>query len=169
MDLAAQTTPLVAAIEQLGPHDHFCSIYESQAEHYAVAIPYIRIGLERGEKCIYIADDGAASELLNLILNAKDAMSEVRSHPRELIITSRKNEPGEVVIAVRDSGPGLDPKDAERISDPFFTTKAEGMGLGLSISRKIIEDQGGRMWVTANEDQGVTLQFSVLRAPGGND
>jgi PAS domain S-box-containing protein len=63
MSLAAQTTPLIAALEQLGPHDHFCSIYESPQEHYAVAIPFIRIGLERGEKCIYIADDGAVGDV----------------------------------------------------------------------------------------------------------
>src|SRR5436309_14202066 len=58
MSLAAQRTPLVAALEQLGPHDHLCSIYENPEEHYAVAIPFIRMGLDRGEKCIYIADDG---------------------------------------------------------------------------------------------------------------
>jgi PAS domain S-box-containing protein len=63
MSLAAQATPLIAALEQLGPHDHFCSIYESPQEHYAVAIPFIRIGLERGEKCIYIADDGAVGDV----------------------------------------------------------------------------------------------------------
>jgi PAS domain S-box-containing protein len=61
--IAAETTPLIAALEQLGPHDHFCSIYESPQEHYAVAIPFIRIGLERGEKCIYIADDGAVGDV----------------------------------------------------------------------------------------------------------
>jgi PAS domain S-box-containing protein len=63
MSLATQTTPLIAALEQLGPHDHFCSIYESPQEHYAVAIPFIRIGLDRGEKCIYIADDGAVEDV----------------------------------------------------------------------------------------------------------
>jgi PAS domain S-box-containing protein len=63
MSLATQTTPLIAALEQLGPHDHFCSIYESPQEHYAVAIPFIRIGLNRGEKCIYIADDGGAEDV----------------------------------------------------------------------------------------------------------
>ena len=61
--LAAQTTPLIAALEQLGPHDHLCSIYESPQEHYAVAIPFIRIGLDRGEKCIYIADDGMVGDV----------------------------------------------------------------------------------------------------------
>jgi chemotaxis family two-component system sensor kinase Cph1 len=58
MGPVAHTTPLIAALEQLGPHDHLCSIYESQQEHFAVAIPFIRIGLDRGEKCIYIVDDG---------------------------------------------------------------------------------------------------------------
>jgi signal transduction histidine kinase len=63
MSLAVQTTPLIAALEQLGPHDHFCSIYESPQEHYAVAIPFIRIGLDRGEKCIYIADDDTVGDV----------------------------------------------------------------------------------------------------------
>jgi signal transduction histidine kinase len=63
MSLAAQTTQLIAALEQLGPHDHFCSIYESPQEHYAVAIPFIQIGLDRGEKCIYIADDGTVGDV----------------------------------------------------------------------------------------------------------
>jgi PAS domain S-box-containing protein len=63
VSLAAQTSPLIAALEQLGPHDHFCSIYESPEEHYAVAVPFVRIGLDRGEKCIYIADDGMAGDV----------------------------------------------------------------------------------------------------------
>jgi PAS domain S-box-containing protein len=99
--------------------------------------------------------------ILNLILNARDAMSEVRTHPRELLISSRKNESGEVVVAVRDSGKGLDANDAERIFDPFFTTKAEGMGLGLSISRTIIEDHGGRMWATPNDPHGAVVEFTL--------
>jgi len=63
MSLAAQSAPLIAALEQLGPHDHFCSIYESPEEHYAVAIPFMQIGLDRGEKCIYIADDGTVGDV----------------------------------------------------------------------------------------------------------
>jgi PAS domain S-box-containing protein len=99
--------------------------------------------------------------ILNMILNAKDAMSEVHSHPRELLITTLKNDSSGVVVAVQDSGKGLDPKDAESIFDPFFTTKADGMGLGLSISRRIIEDHGGRMWATPNEPQGAVFQFTL--------
>ena len=99
--------------------------------------------------------------ILNLILNGKDAMSGVKGNPRELLITSRKNKAGELVVAVRDAGHGLDPADAERIFDPFFTTKAEGMGLGLSISRNIIEAHGGALWATSNEDRGATIQFTL--------
>ena len=101
--------------------------------------------------------------ILNLILNGKDAMSTVQTHPRELLITSRKSNAGELVVAVRDSGHGLDPKDVERIFDPFFTTKPEGMGLGLSISRTIIEAHGGTLWATPNEDKGATIQFTLPR------
>jgi signal transduction histidine kinase len=99
--------------------------------------------------------------ILNLILNARDAMSEVHTHPRELLITTQKSKSGAVVVAVRDSGKGLDPKDAERIFDPFFTTKAEGLGLGLSISRRIIEDHGGTLWAKPNEGKGATIQFTL--------
>src|SRR6266850_2069524 len=99
--------------------------------------------------------------ILNMILNAKDAMSEVHTHPRELLITTLKNDSSGIVVAVQDSGKGLDPKDAESIFDPFFTTKADGMGLGLSISRRIIEDHGGRMWATPNEPQGAVFQFTL--------
>src|SRR6266513_2910401 len=63
MNLAAPATPLIAALERLGPHDHLCSIYESPEDHYAVAIPFMRIGLDRGEKCIYIADDGTVGDV----------------------------------------------------------------------------------------------------------
>jgi signal transduction histidine kinase len=104
--------------------------------------------------------------ILNLILNARDAMNEVRTHSRELLITTKRGKSGDVMVAVRDSGKGLDPKEAERIFDPFFTTKAEGMGLGLSISRRIIEDHGGALWATANEGKGATMQFSLPPSNG---
>jgi len=99
--------------------------------------------------------------ILNLIINARDAMSEVQPHSRELVINSRQNEFGEAVVAVRDSGKGLKAKDAARIFEPFFTTKPEGMGLGLSISRRIIEDHGGTLWAIANEEKGATIQFTL--------
>jgi signal transduction histidine kinase len=106
--------------------------------------------------------------ILNLILNAKDAMKGAQTGPRQLLVTSSTNGSAEVVVAVRDTGQGLDPKNAERIFDPFFTTKAEGTGLGLSVSRRIIEDHGGTLWAIPNEDRGATIQFT-LPAGSGND
>src|SRR5215471_15298880 len=99
--------------------------------------------------------------ILNLILNAKEAMSGAGWQPRELCITSLASVSGEAVVAVRDSGTGLDPRDCDRIFDAFFTTKADGLGLGLSISRSIIEAHSGRLWAAPNEDQGATIQFAL--------
>jgi signal transduction histidine kinase len=99
--------------------------------------------------------------LLNLLLNAQEAMSGVGWRPRELWITSRASPSGEVVVAVRDSGTGLNPRDGDRIFDAFFTTKPEGLGLGLSISRTIIEAHGGRLWATPNDGPGATVQFTL--------
>ena len=99
--------------------------------------------------------------ILNLILNGKEAMSGVQSHPRELQVKSGKSGSDEVVVAVRDSGNGLDRKNVDRIFDPFFTTKPGGMGLGLSISRTIIAAHGGTLWATQNEDKGATIQFTL--------
>jgi PAS domain S-box-containing protein len=99
--------------------------------------------------------------ILNLILNAKEAMNAVGWQPRALIITSLTSTSGEVVVAVRDSGTGLHSRDGERIFEAFFTTKGEGLGLGLSISRRIIEAHGGRLWATPNEDQGTTIRFTL--------
>ena len=99
--------------------------------------------------------------ILNLILNAKDAMSAIQAPSHDMLIKSRKSGAGEVVVAVRDSGAGLDPNDADRIFEPFFTTKSKGMGLGLSISRTIIEAHGGTLCAVSNEHRGATVQFTL--------
>jgi C4-dicarboxylate-specific signal transduction histidine kinase len=99
--------------------------------------------------------------LLNLIMNAMEAMSSISGRTRVLTIRSERREaPETVAITVRDSGVGLDPQKAERLFDAFFTTKPEGMGLGLSICRTIIAAHGGRLSNTNNdEDQGATFEF----------
>jgi PAS domain S-box-containing protein len=101
--------------------------------------------------------------LLNLILNASDAMKGKESKPKELLISSQKKEPDHVLVMVRDSGKGFDPESAEHIFDAFYTTKNKdgGVGLGLSISRTIIEAHGGKIWATSNEGRGATLQFTL--------
>jgi len=104
--------------------------------------------------------------ILNLIKNAVEAMSEVEG-PRELLVSSAEDELQGVLVAVRDSGPGLDTESAGHLFDTFYTTKPEGMGMGLAISRSIIEAHGGRLWATANEPRGAVFQFS-LPAEGDN-
>jgi signal transduction histidine kinase len=99
--------------------------------------------------------------LLNLLMNAIEALSEVAEGPRELWVSSELVAATEVVIAVRDSGPGFDPQHIDRLFDAFYTTKPHGLGLGLAISRRIIEAHGGRLWATAHAPRGAVLQFSV--------
>lgn len=102
--------------------------------------------------------------LLNLISNAIDAMA-TREEPRVLFVKSEAAEGGEVVISVADTGPGIGSQDTERIFNPLFTTKSDGMGMGLPICRAIIEAHEGRLWATPNTPQGAVFQFT-LRANG---
>jgi PAS domain S-box-containing protein len=99
--------------------------------------------------------------LLNLIINAIQAMSATSDGSRQLLITTAKADPGDVVVAVQDSGPGLTPEALQHIFEPFLTTKASGLGLGLSICRSIIEAHGGRLWASPNEPRGAIFQFTV--------
>jgi PAS domain S-box-containing protein len=99
--------------------------------------------------------------MLNLALNAIEAMSALDEGPRELTITTAMNGPRAVLVAVRDSGPGIAPENIERLFEPFFTTKARGMGMGLSICRSIIEAHGGRLWSSTNLPRGASFQFTL--------
>ena len=98
---------------------------------------------------------------LNLVVNAIEAMSAVDEGTRELTISSGKDDSGDVLISVCDSGPGVAAEDVERVFEPFYTTKAAGMGMGLSICRSIVEAHGGRLWVTANVPRGAAFRFTV--------
>jgi C4-dicarboxylate-specific signal transduction histidine kinase len=103
--------------------------------------------------------------ILNLIVNAIEAMSGTNEAPRDLLIGAEKADPDGVLVAVRDSGPGLAPETLERLFDAFYTTKASGMGMGLSICRSIIEAHGGRLWASANLPRGAVFQFTVPADP----
>ncbi|MDI4238768.1 AAA family ATPase [Bradyrhizobium sp. Arg237L] len=99
--------------------------------------------------------------IMNLIINAVEALSSVSERSRELVITTGKVEPDRVLVVVRDSGPGLSSPGLERIFGAFYTTKPGGLGMGLSICRSIIEAHGGRLWATAAQPQGATFQFTL--------
>jgi len=99
--------------------------------------------------------------LLNLIVNALEAMG-ADEGPKELLISTGKVESGGVLVAVQDSGPGLEAAMLERVFESFYTTKPTGLGLGLSICRSIIEAHGGRLWASTNyQRRGATFQFTL--------
>jgi C4-dicarboxylate-specific signal transduction histidine kinase len=104
--------------------------------------------------------------LVNLIQNGIEAMSAVTDRPRHIVIRSERLASDEVLVAVRDSGVGIAPKNERRIFDTFFTTKAQGMGMGLAISHSIVEAHGGRLWASANSDFGATLHFTLPACRG---
>jgi signal transduction histidine kinase len=99
--------------------------------------------------------------LLNLLMNGMEAMRAVAERSRQLRIRSGTQGPQDIFVAVQDSGLGLDAQTLDRIFDAFYTTKPDGMGMGLSISRTIIEAHGGRLWATPDDGGGATLQFTL--------
>jgi PAS domain S-box-containing protein len=99
--------------------------------------------------------------LINLMMNGVEAMKSIADRPRELVIQSRQDEIQNVLISVMDCGAGISAENADRLFTPFFTTKSSGMGMGLSISRSIIEAHGGRLWAAANVPFGAMFQFTL--------
>jgi PAS domain S-box-containing protein len=99
--------------------------------------------------------------VLNLILNAIEAMGSAEAWARELAISTEQTKTGDVIVAVRDSGPGIDPEHREHVFQAFYTTKPSGTGMGLSICRSIIDAHGGRLWAEANEPRGAVFQFTL--------
>jgi signal transduction histidine kinase len=99
--------------------------------------------------------------LLNVVINAIEAMSGVSDGVRELLVSTGKADSDCLLVAVRDSGPGFAPQTAERIFDPFYTTKPTGLGMGLSICSSIIAAHGGRLWASANLPRGAVVQFTL--------
>jgi PAS domain S-box-containing protein len=99
--------------------------------------------------------------ILNLLRNAVDAMRNVHDRPRELEIRTERDGISRVLLSVRDSGVGLEPQDTHRLFEAFYTTKKTGMGIGLSVSRSIIESHGGRLWAAPNDGPGATFSFSM--------
>jgi PAS domain S-box-containing protein len=103
--------------------------------------------------------------VMNLLRNASDAMAGVNDRPRQLLVSTEREDARSVRVVVRDAGVGLDGPAVDRLFEPFYTTKSGGMGIGLSISRSIVERHNGRLWGTANDGPGATFSFSIPCAP----
>jgi signal transduction histidine kinase len=101
--------------------------------------------------------------ILNLLRNASDAMSRVGDRPRQLLIRTRQDGNGSVRFSVQDTGEGFEPENINKLFNAFYTTKSDGMGIGLSVSRSIIEKHNGSLWATANDGPGSTFSFSIPR------
>jgi signal transduction histidine kinase len=103
--------------------------------------------------------------ILNLVLNAAEAMSGIDNRPRQIVVRTEPDEGDQVRLTVRDAGCGLDPRSWTQVFETFYTTKPDGMGMGLPISRAIIERHQGRLWASANDGPGATFAFSIPRHP----
>ncbi len=105
--------------------------------------------------------------ILNLLRNASEAMVDVHDRPRQLLIKTERENGDRLRVTVRDAGIGLDPQSMDKLFDAFYTTKGDGMGIGLSVSRSIIERHHGRLWAEPNDGPGATFSFSIPRSPDG--
>jgi signal transduction histidine kinase len=130
-------------------------LLQHEASRHAVAIR-----TELAERLPDIIADRVQVQqvLLNLMLNGIEAMKDA---PGELVITSQRTDDGQLLISVSDSGVGIPAEQTERIFEAFFTTKPRGTGMGLSVSRTIVESHGGRVWASANTTRGATFQFTL--------
>jgi PAS domain S-box-containing protein len=104
--------------------------------------------------------------ILNLVMNAAEAMSGLINGPRDLLVRSATDESQRVLVSVQDSGPGIDPQNLDHLFDAFYTTKPDGLGMGLAISRSIVESHGGRLWMTANAPRGAVFHFMLPLGTG---
>jgi C4-dicarboxylate-specific signal transduction histidine kinase len=101
--------------------------------------------------------------ILNLVVNGIEAMASAADESPELHIYSRRHEGDKVLVAVKDFGAGVDQQDVEKLFDPFYSTKANGLGMGLAISKSIVEDHGGRLWIGPDNGLGTTFQFTLIQ------
>jgi C4-dicarboxylate-specific signal transduction histidine kinase len=122
----------------------------------------IALGTELADRLPPVVGDRVQLQqvMLNLIMNGIEAMNACSDRPKELLITTQQRQ-GHVRVAVRDSGVGLDQQSIERLFEAFYTTKLQGLGIGLSISRSIIEEHSGRLWAVRNDGPGATFQFTL--------
>jgi C4-dicarboxylate-specific signal transduction histidine kinase len=126
----------------------------------------IALRLELGEDVPEVLGDRVQLQqvVINLLINAVQAMAGVADRPRELAIQSSRDGDGQVLVSVRDTGVGIEPASADRLFDPFYTTKTDGMGIGLPICRTIIEAHGGRLWALGSPGVGADFRFCLPSA-----
>jgi len=156
--LMTKSTPQVVKVDINGVIDEVLALTENELRMHSVVV-----FTKFAPKLAPVSGDRVQLQqvILNLVLNAIDAMASVSDRPRVLRIGSQLRTGGEVLISVHDSGPGLDPETTEKIFSPFFTTKEKGIGMGLSICRSIVETHGGRLWTEPGTPHGAIFQLTM--------
>jgi PAS domain S-box-containing protein len=156
--LAAKTDPCRAALDLNDVIRGVVPLILAEVRHH-----HVSLRLELAPALPNVLGDRVQLQqvVINLVINGIEALASVTDRPRELVIRSRTHTDDEVLVAVEDAGVGIDATKANRLFDAFFTTKPGGMGMGLSISRSIIEGHGGRLWATPNPTHGTTIHFTL--------
>ncbi len=162
--LAKKTGPELAKLDINDTIHEVLALTRSEMQRHGVVL---HTDLFSGDRLVFADRVQLQQVLMNLILNGIEAMRAVAGHQRVLAISSEPAGPDGVLVAVADTGPGLDPPTADRIFEPFFTTKPQGMGMGLSICRSIITAHGGRLWASPGVPCGAVFRFTVSKAPPG--
>jgi C4-dicarboxylate-specific signal transduction histidine kinase len=157
-DLAKKATPEMVPIDVNDIIDDALLLVQRQALNQRVGL---QLELESGLPPVLGDRVQLQQVVINLVINGIEAMAHVTARPRWMLVRSHRDEGGQVLVAVQDSGVGIDPENANRLFNAFYTTKGDGMGMGLSISRSIVEAHGGRIWATNNEGPGATIQFAL--------
>jgi PAS domain S-box-containing protein len=160
--LARKSGPQLARLDINDAIQEVLALTRSELQRHGVML---HTELSAGDRPVFGDRVQLQQVLLNLTMNGIEAMSAVTDRPKMLTITSEVVDRGGLLVAVEDTGPGLDPAIAQRIFDPFFTTKPNGMGMGLSICRSIIESHGGRFWASPRVSCGTVFRFTVPGVP----
>ncbi len=158
-----KASPRMEVLDIKGAINEVLGMVRSEIERKRVAI---RTSLTGPMPCVRGDRVQLQQVILNLILNAVEAMGSLEEGARELSINAELNTSSEILVSIRDSGPGIDPANLDRVFAPFYTTKASGIGMGLSICRSIISAHGGRLWAEANRPRGAIFQFTL---PSGQE
>ncbi|MFL5574477.1 MAG: PAS domain S-box protein [Gemmatimonadaceae bacterium] len=161
--LVRRATPAKSPLDVNGVVEESLGFTRSELERKAVSI---RTELQHGLPPVMGDRVQLQQVLINLVLNGVDAMAEMTG-PRVLTVRSRREDPGHALVEVADCGKGLGARQLERMFDAFFSTKPAGLGMGLSVSRSVVEAHGGRIWATPNDGAGVTMRFTLPFAREG--
>jgi len=156
--LITKVTPEKSRLQINGIIEQTAALVDGQALKNRVSL---KLGLSRDLPLVLGDSIQLQQVVLNLLMNGIEAMSSVTDRPRTLILRSESQPGGQIRVAVQDSGIGLSEEVMNRLFEPFFTTRSKGMGMGLSISRSIVEAHGGRLWAESNGSGGATFQFTL--------